>query len=82
MKRRFSVGCVKVFGLLKITENVNRNQEQINLTDIPFRLKIEDVRFAYEEGHLVLKRLSADFSSGQIVYITGVSGAGDRKSVV
>ncbi len=76
MKGRFSVGCVKVFGLLKITENVNRNQEQINLTDIPFRLKIEDVRFAYEEGHPVLKRLSADFSSGQIVYITGVSGAG------
>lgn len=76
MKRRFSVGCVKVFGLLKITENVNRNQEQINLTDIPFRLKIEDVRFAYEEGHPILKRLSADFSSGQIVYITGVSGAG------
>lgn len=76
MKKQFSVGCVKVFELLKINENPNRNNEQLKLTDESFGLKIKDVRFAYEEGHPVLDHLSADFLSGQVVYITGISGAG------
>ena len=76
MKRQYSVGCMKVFELLKIKENANCGQEQIKLRDGSFCLKMEDVRFAYEEGHPVLDHLSADFSSGQVVYITGASGAG------
>ena len=76
MKKQFSVGCVKVFELLKITENSNRNQEQLKLTDESFCLKIKDVKFAYEEGLPVLDQLSADFMSGQVIYITGSSGAG------
>lgn len=76
MKKQFSVGCVKVFELLKINENPDRKNEQLKLTDESFCLKIKDVRFAYEEGHPVLDHLSADFLSGQVVYITGISGAG------
>lgn len=76
MKKQFSVGCVKVFELLKITENSNRNQGQLKLTDESFCLKIKDVRFAYGEGIPVLDQLSADFMSGQVIYITGNSGAG------
>ena len=76
MKKKFSVGCVKVFELLKIDENPNRNNKQLKLTDEAFCLKIKDVRFAYTEDHLVLEHLSADFLSGQVVYITGISGAG------
>lgn len=76
MKKQFSVGCVKVFELLNINENSNRNNEQLKLTDESFCLRIKDIRFAYEEDHPVLDRLSADFLSGQVVYITGISGAG------
>ena len=76
MKRQFSVGCAKVFELLKTNEDSNQNHEHIELTGESFCLKMEDVRFAYEEGHPVLEHLSADFLSGQVAYITGSSGAG------
>ena len=76
MKRQFSVGCAKVFELLKTNEDSNQNHEHIELTGESFCLKMEDVRFAYEEGHPVLEHLSANFLSGQVTYITGSSGAG------
>ena len=76
MKRQFSVGCAKVFELLKTNEDSNQNHEHIELTGESFCLKMEDVRFAYEEGHPVLEHLSANFLSGQVAYITGSSGAG------
>ena len=76
MKRQFSVGCAKVFELLKTNEGSNQNHEHIELTGESFCLKMEDVRFAYEEGHPVLEHLSANFLSGQVTYITGSSGAG------
>jgi ABC-type bacteriocin/lantibiotic exporter with double-glycine peptidase domain len=76
MKKKFSVGCMKVFELLSIREHPKRNSEQLKLTDESFCLKLNDVRFAYEEGHSVFDNLSADFLSGQVAYITGISGAG------
>lgn len=53
MKRRFSVGCVKVFGLLKITENVNRNQEQINLSGRIYLETSTGMRFNVIDSPLV-----------------------------
>lgn len=76
MKRQFSVGCVKIFELLKINEDTHRDKEQPESTGESFCLKVKDVGFAYQEGHPVLDHLSADFLSGQVAYITGSSGAG------
>ena len=39
MKKQFSVGCVKVFELLKINENPNQNNEKLKLTNESFQYK-------------------------------------------
>jgi simple sugar transport system ATP-binding protein len=74
------------------TSDVNKNQlanmmvgREVSLTreliDVPLgktRLKLENIRAVNADGHTVLKDVSLEIRSGEIVGIAGVSGNGQR----
>lgn len=66
----------RVFEILEEEEQIPDNENSIKLKNPRGDVKFEHVRFAYSDDKPVIKDLSADIKSGQMVAIVGPTGAG------
>lgn len=69
-------GAERIFELLDIRSDMDENPDGITLSEVKGRVEFKDVSFEYNEGEIVLDRVSFAVEPGEIVAIVGPSGAG------
>ncbi len=67
---------MEMFNIVPEFSNDDKSRRLIKPRGIEGEIKFENVSFAYEEGKTVLKDLSFTVRPGDIIALTGVSGAG------
>jgi len=66
----------RLFGLLNTEPDLQDAPDAIALPQIEGHVRFENVTFAYEPGHPVLRSIELDVAAGESVAIVGPSGAG------
>ena len=66
----------RVFMLLDETEEIKDVENAKVLTQVEGNVKLEDVKFGYEEGKTIIHKLNLDAQAGKLVAIVGPTGAG------
>lgn len=69
-------GGERIFGLLEIPIDIPEKENAIALSSVAGNVRFDDVWAEYEEGKPVLKGVSFEAQSGQMVAIVGPTGAG------
>lgn len=72
-----AIGATKrVFQILDAKPDVDDTQSAITLNKVKGSITLDNVTFAYEDDHHVLKNVNLDIKDGEIVALIGPSGAG------
>ena len=66
----------RLFGLLNTEPDLQDAPDAIALPQIKGHVRFENVTFAYEPGHPVLRSIELDVAAGESIAIVGPSGAG------
>jgi subfamily B ATP-binding cassette protein MsbA len=74
--RKGMVSCSRVFELIDFPKETEDHEDAISLEDFHGTIEFRGVSFAYEGENYVLKNVSLEAHSGQIVAIVGPNGSG------
>ncbi|MBS1767340.1 MAG: ABC transporter ATP-binding protein [Acidobacteria bacterium] len=71
-----TVALERIFGLLDERPTLSTPESPVPMPDQPSQLSFEDVRFAYDDSHQVLRGINLKVGRGETVALVGSSGGG------